>query len=257
MSCRVSAAGGCIETRHENENIFMKYKRILLKLSGEALMGNKSFGIDNDRLAEYAVQIKDAVSTGCEIAIVIGGGNIFRGIQAEKGGMDRVQGDYMGMLATVINSMALQSALENIGVYTRLQSAIKMEQICEPFIRRKAVRHLEKGRVVIFGAGSGNPYFTTDTAAVLRAIEIEADVILKGTRVDGIYTADPEKDKTATKYETITFSEVYEKGLEVMDMTAFTLCKENNLKTIVFDMNKTGNLKRILEGEKLGTLVTV
>ncbi|MBK6835310.1 MAG: UMP kinase [Bacteroidetes bacterium] len=235
----------------------MKYKRILLKLSGEALMGNKSFGIDNDRLAEYAVQIKDAVSTGCEIAIVIGGGNIFRGIQAEKGGMDRVQGDYMGMLATVINSMALQSALENIGVYTRLQSAIKMEQICEPFIRRKAVRHLEKGRVVIFGAGSGNPYFTTDTAAVLRAIEIEADVILKGTRVDGIYTADPEKDKTATKYETITFSEVYEKGLEVMDMTAFTLCKENNLKTIVFDMNKTGNLKRILEGEKLGTLVTV
>lgn len=246
-----------IETRHENENIFMKYKRILLKLSGEALMGNKSFGIDNDRLAEYAVQIKDAVSTGCEIAIVIGGGNIFRGIQAEKGGMDRVQGDYMGMLATVINSMALQSALENIGVYTRLQSAIKMEQICEPFIRRKAVRHLEKGRVVIFGAGSGNPYFTTDTAAVLRAIEIEADVILKGTRVDGIYTADPEKDPTATKYETITFSEVYEKGLEVMDMTAFTLCKENNLKTIVFDMNKTGNLKRILEGEKLGTLVTV
>jgi len=243
--------------RNENENILMKYKRILLKLSGEALMGNKSFGIDNDRLAEYAVQIKEAVSTGCEIAIVIGGGNIFRGIQAEKGGMDRVQGDYMGMLATVINSMALQSALENIGVYTRLQSAIKMEQICEPFIRRKAVRHLEKGRVVIFGAGSGNPYFTTDTAAVLRAIEIEADVILKGTRVDGIYTADPEKDKTATKYETITFSEVYEKGLEVMDMTAFTLCKENNLKTIVFDMNKTGNLKRILEGEKLGTLVTV
>jgi uridylate kinase len=233
----------------------MKYKRILLKLSGEALMGNKNFGIDNERLAEYAVEIQGAVKAGCEVAIVIGGGNIFRGIQAEKGGMDRVQGDYMGMLATVINSMALQSALENIGVYTRLQSAIKMEQICEPYIRRKAVRHLEKGRVVIFGAGSGNPYFTTDTAAVLRAIEIEADVILKGTRVDGIYTADPEKDKTATKYDTITFGEVYEKGLEVMDMTAFTLCKENELPVIVFDMNKKGNLKKILEGEKLGTLV--
>ncbi|MCD6067877.1 MAG: uridylate kinase [Bacteroidetes bacterium] len=234
----------------------MKYKRILLKLSGEALMGSKNFGIDNDRLAQYAIEIKEAVDAGCEVAIVIGGGNIFRGIQAEKGGMDRVQGDYMGMLATVINSMALQSALEGMQVQTRLQSAIKMEQICEAFIRRKAVRHLEKGRVVIFGAGTGNPYFTTDTAATLRAIEIEADVILKGTRVDGIYTADPEKDPNAKKYETITFGEVYEKGLEVMDMTAFTLCKENELPIIVFDMNKKGNLRRILDGEKLGTLVT-
>ncbi|HKC69615.1 MAG TPA: UMP kinase [Bacteroidia bacterium] len=235
----------------------MKYKRILLKLSGEALMGNKHFGIDNERLAQYASEIKEAADSGCQIAIVIGGGNIFRGIQAEKGGMDRVQGDYMGMLATVINSMALQSALESMGVQTRLQSAIKMEQICEPFIRRKAVRHLEKNRVVIFGAGTGNPYFTTDTAATLRAIEIEADVILKGTRVDGIYTADPEKDKTATKYETISFTEVYEKGLEVMDMTAFTLCKENNLPVIVFDMNKVGNLKQLLQGSKIGTLVEV
>ncbi|MBS1647908.1 MAG: UMP kinase [Bacteroidetes bacterium] len=235
----------------------MSYKRILLKLSGEALMGNKKFGIDNERLAQYATEIKDAADAGCQIAIVIGGGNIFRGIQAEKGGMDRVQGDYMGMLATVINSMALQSALESLGVETRLQSAIKMEQICEPFIRRKAVRHLEKNRVVIFGAGTGNPYFTTDTAATLRAIEIEADVILKGTRVDGIYTADPEKDKTATKYETISFTEVYEKGLEVMDMTAFTLCKENKLPIIVFDMNQKGNLKKLLGGAKIGTLVEV
>jgi len=233
----------------------MKYKRILLKLSGEALMGSKSFGIDNDRLALYAKQIKEVVQQGCQLAIVIGGGNIFRGIQAEKGGMDRVQGDYMGMLATVINSMALQSALESIHVQTRLQSAIKMEQICEPFIRRKAVRHLEKGRVVIFGAGSGNPYFTTDTAATLRAIEIEADVILKGTRVDGIYTADPEKNPDAIKYDEISFSEVYEKGLEVMDMTAFTLCNENKLPIIVFDMNKEGNLSRIVKGENLGTLV--
>ncbi len=220
-------------------------------------MGKKNFGIDNERLAIYAKEIKEAVDDGCEIAIVIGGGNIFRGIQAEKGGMDRVQGDYMGMLATVINSMALQSSLESIGVDTRLQSAIKMEQICEPFIRRRAVRHLEKGRVVIFGAGTGNPYFTTDTAATLRAIEIEANVILKGTRVDGIYTADPEKDKNATKYDNITFSEVYEKGLQVMDMTAFTLCKENNLPVVVFDMNKAGNLKRILQGETVGTLVEV
>jgi len=233
----------------------MKYQRILLKLSGEALMGSKSFGIDNDRLALYAKQIKEVVQQGCQLAIVIGGGNIFRGIQAEKGGMDRVQGDYMGMLATVINSMALQSALESIHVQTRLQSAIKMEQICEPFIRRKAVRHLEKGRVVIFGAGSGNPYFTTDTAATLRAIEIEADVILKGTRVDGIYTADPEKNPEATKYDEITFSEVYKKGLEVMDMTAFTLCNENKLPIIVFDMNKEGNLSKIINGENLGTLV--
>lgn len=233
----------------------MKYKRILLKLSGEALMGKKQFGIDTNLLAEYASEIKIAVDNGVEVAIVIGGGNIFRGLQAAEGGMDRVQGDYMGMLATVINSMALQSALESIGVSTRLQSAIKMEAICEPFIRRRAVRHLEKGRVVIFGAGTGNPYFTTDTAASLRAIEIEADVILKGTRVDGIYTADPEKDKTAIRYSKITFTEVYEKNLQVMDMTAFTLCQENKLPIIVFDMNKSGNLKRIVDGEEIGTLV--
>ena len=220
-------------------------------------MGNKGFGIDQVRLMEYAVEIKAAYDSGCEVAIVIGGGNIFRGIQAEQGGMDRVHGDYMGMLATVINSMAIQSALEGLGVQTRLQSAIKMEQICEPFIRRKAVRHLEKGRVVIFGAGSGNPYFTTDSAAALRAIEIEAQVILKGTRVDGIYTADPEKDPTATKYEKISFEEVYSKGLEVMDLTAFTLCKENNLPIIVFDMNKKGNLQKLIDGDKIGTLVEV
>ncbi len=235
----------------------MKYKRILLKLSGEALMGNKGFGIDQERLLTYAKEIKAAHDNGCQIAIVIGGGNIFRGIQAEKGGMDRVHGDYMGMLATVINSMAIQAALEGLGVETRLQSAIKMEQICEPFIRRKAVRHLEKNRVVIFGAGTGNPYFTTDTAATLRAIEIEANVILKGTRVDGIYTADPEKNKNAVKYDTIKFEEVYNKGLEVMDMTAFTLCKENNLPIIVFDMNKPGNLQKLLSGDKVGTLVEV
>lgn len=234
----------------------MKYTRILLKLSGEALMGKKGFGIDQERLTEYAKEIKKASDAGCQIAIVIGGGNIFRGIQAEEGGMDRVHGDYMGMLATVINSMAIQAALEGLGVQTRLQSAIKMEQICEPFIRRKAVRHLEKGRVVIFGAGSGNPYFTTDTAAALRAIEIEANVILKGTRVDGIYTANPEKDPTATKYETISYDEVYSKGLEVMDLTAFTLCKENNLPIIVFDMNTSGNLQNLLKGDKVGTLVT-
>ncbi len=235
----------------------MKYKRILLKLSGEALMGNKGFGIDQERLMEYAKEIKAVHAAGCQIAIVIGGGNIFRGIQAEKGGMDRVHGDYMGMLATVINSMAIQSALEGLGVETRLQSAIKMEQICEPFIRRKAVRHLEKNRVVIFGAGTGNPYFTTDTAAALRAIEIEANVILKGTRVDGIYTADPEKDKNATKFATIKFEEVYDKGLEVMDMTAFTLCKENKLPIIVFDMNKKNNLSNLVKGDKVGTLVEV
>ncbi|MDI1353718.1 MAG: UMP kinase [bacterium] len=235
----------------------MKYKRILLKLSGEALMGNKGFGIDQDRLMEYAREIKAVSEAGCQVAIVIGGGNIFRGIQAEKGGMDRVHGDYMGMLATMINSMAIQSALEGIGVQTRLQSAIKMEQICEPYIRRRAVRHLEKGRVVIFGAGTGNPYFTTDTAATLRAIEIEANVILKGTRVDGIYNNDPEKDKNAIKYETISFEEVYTKGLEVMDMTAFTLCKENKLPIIVFDMNKKGNLSHVIDGQKIGTLVTM
>ncbi len=235
----------------------MKYKRILLKLSGESLMGEKQFGIDHSRLYQYATEIKDVVNSGVQVAIVIGGGNIFRGIQAKEGGMDRVQGDYMGMLATVINSMALQSVLESLHVNTRLQSAIKMEEIAEPFIRRRAVRHLEKGRVVIFGAGTGNPYFTTDTAASLRAIEIEADVILKGTRVDGIYSADPEKDKNAKRFETITFSEVYEKGLNVMDMTAFTLCNENKLPIIVFDMNKKGNLMRLLQGENIGTLVRI
>jgi len=235
----------------------MKYKRILLKLSGEALMGEKQFGIDNDRLMQYAEEIKSVVDKKVQVAIVIGGGNIFRGIQAAEGGMDRVQGDYMGMLATVINSMALQAALEGLKVFTRLQSAIKMEAICEPFIRRRAVRHLEKNRVVIFGAGTGNPYFTTDTAASLRAIEIEADVILKGTRVDGIYTADPEKVKDATKFERLTFTEVYDKNLKVMDMTAFTLCQENNLPIIVFDMNKKGNLLKLVDGEKVGTLVEV
>jgi uridylate kinase len=233
----------------------MKYQRILLKLSGEALMGDKQFGIDNSRLVQYAQEIKAVWEKGIEVAIVIGGGNIFRGVQAEQGGMERTQGDYMGMLATMINSMALQSALESAGVPTRLQSAIEMKQICEPFIKRRAVRHLEKSRVVIFGAGTGNPFFTTDTAASLRAIEIEADVVLKGTRVDGIYTADPEKDPTATKYETVTFNEVYEKGLNVMDMTAFTLCNENKLPIIIFDMNKEGNLLKLVSGENIGTKV--
>ncbi len=235
----------------------MKYKRILLKLSGEALMGQKQFGIDNDRLKQYAEEIKSVVDTGMEVAIVIGGGNIFRGVQAEEGGMERTQGDYMGMLATVINSMALQSALESAGVDTRLQSAIELKQIAEPFIRRRAVRHLEKGRVVIFGGGTGNPFFTTDSAASLRAIEIDADVILKGTRVDGIYTADPEKDPTAVKFDTISFDEVYKKGLKVMDLTAITLCNENNLPIVVFDMNKKGNLQRLISGEDVGTLVNV
>lgn len=234
----------------------MKYKRILLKLSGEALMGDKEFGIDNNRLNQYAQEIA-SIAQHVEVAIVIGGGNIFRGVQATATSIDRVQGDYMGMLATVINGMALQSACEANGLKTRLLTAIKMEQIAEPFIRRRAVRHLEKGRIVIFGAGTGNPYFTTDTAATLRAIEIEADVILKGTRVDGIYTADPEKDPTAKKYDTISFSEVIDKRLSVMDMTAFTLCEENKLPIIVFDMNKSGNLKRLVEGEKIGTLVQV
>lgn len=233
----------------------VKYKRILLKLSGEALMGNKQFGIDNDRLAQYAEEIKEIHEMGVEVAIVIGGGNIFRGLQAAEGGMERTQGDYMGMLATVINGMALQSALEVTQIKTRLMSAIKMEQIAEPFIRRRAIRHLEKGRIVIFGAGTGNPYFTTDSAASLRAIEIEADVILKGTRVDGIYTADPEKDSSATKYSSITFNEVYEKGLNVMDLTAFTLCNENKLPIVVFDMNAPGNLRRVVEGENVGTTV--
>jgi len=218
-------------------------------------MGEKQFGIDNALLGIYAKQIREVVAAGVEVAIVIGGGNIFRGVQAEQGGMDRTHGDYMGMLATMINSMALQSSLEAAGLETRLQSAIEMQQICEPYIRRKAVRHLEKGRVVIFGAGTGNPFFTTDSAASLRAIEIDADVILKGTRVDGIYTADPEKDPNAVKFDTISFDEVYEKNLNVMDLTAFTLCKENHLPIIVFDMNKEGNLMRLVNGEKVGTIV--
>ncbi|HCY46096.1 MAG TPA: UMP kinase [Flavobacteriales bacterium] len=233
----------------------MKYKRILLKLSGEALMGDKQFGIDNTRLADYAAQIKEVVNMGVEVAIVVGGGNIFRGIQAEEGGMERTQGDYMGMLATMINSMALQAALEKVGIDTRLQSAIEMKAIAEPYIKRRATRHLSKGRVVIFGSGTGNPFFTTDTAASLRAVEIEADVILKGTRVDGIYTADPEKDPTATKYDRISFNEVYEKSIKVMDMTAFTLCNENNLPIIVFDMNKPGNLAKVVNGIEVGTVV--
>lgn len=233
----------------------MKYKRILLKLSGEALMGDKQFGIDNDRLAQYAKEIKTIVDKGVECAIVIGGGNIFRGVQAEEGGMERTQGDYMGMLATVINAMALQSSLESVGIDTRLQSAIELKQIAESFIRRRAVRHLEKGRVVIFGGGTGSPFFTTDSAAALRAVEIDADVILKGTRVDGIYTADPEKYPSATRYDDISFNEVYEKDLKVMDMTAFTLCNENDLPIVVFDMNKGGNLAKIIDGEKVGTTV--
>ena len=218
-------------------------------------MGQKQFGIDNERLKQYADEIKTVVDAGLEVAIVIGGGNIFRGVQAEEGGMERTQGDYMGMLATVINSMALQSALESAGMDTRLQSAIELKQIAEPFIRRRAVRHLEKGRVVIFGGGTGNPFFTTDSAASLRAIEIDADVILKGTRVDGIYSADPEKDANAVKYDTITFDEVYSKGLKVMDLTAITLCNDNKLPIVVFDMNKSGNLKRLISGEDVGTLV--
>jgi len=218
-------------------------------------MGDKQFGIDTEKLSAYANEIKAAVDFGVEVAVVIGGGNIFRGVQVEGQGLDRVQGDYMGMLATIINGMALQSALEKADVETRLLTAIKMEQVAEPFIRRRAVRHLQKGRVVIFGGGTGNPYFTTDTAATLRAIEIEADVILKGTRVDGIYTADPEKDKSATKYDTITFKEVYEKELNIMDMTAFTLCNENKLPIVVFDINKKQNLYKMLKGESVGTLV--
>ena len=235
----------------------MKYKRVLLKLSGESLMGDQEFGISGEQLKTYAKDIKEIVDAGVELGIVIGGGNIFRGVSGASQGMDRVQADHMGMLATVINGLALQGALEEEGIYTRLQSAIEMDKIAEPFIRRRANRHLEKGRVVIFGGGTGNPYFTTDTAATLRAVEIKADVILKGTRVDGIYTADPEKDATATKYETISFEEVYEKGLNIMDLTAFTLSKENNLPIIVFDMNKPGNLKKIVTGESIGTLVKI
>ncbi|MBJ6144478.1 UMP kinase [Hymenobacter sp. BT559] len=233
----------------------MTYQRILLKLSGEALMGQQQYGIDAERLMQYATEIKAVAAKGVQVAVVIGGGNIFRGVQAAAFGLDRVQGDYMGMLATVINSMALQSALEKIDVSTRLLSGLTIQQVCEPYIRRRAVRHLEKGRVVIFGAGIGSPYFTTDSAASLRAIEIEADVVLKGTRVDGIYTADPEKDPNAVKFNEISFDEVIEKNLNVMDMTAFTLCKENNLPIIVFDMNTEGNLERLLGGEPLGTLV--
>lgn len=234
----------------------MKYNRILLKLSGESLMGEDNYGIDPNRLQKYAEEIKKVKDLGVEIAIVIGGGNIYRGVQAEKTGIDRVQGDYMGMLATLINAMALQSALEQNGMFTRLMSGIKVESVCEPFIRRRAIRHLEKGRIVIFGAGIGNPYFTTDSTASLRAIEIEAEVVLKGTRVDGVYTADPEKDKTATKYSSLSFQEAYEKNLHIMDMTAFTLCQENNLPIIVFDMNKDGNLMKLALGEEIGTLIT-
>lgn len=233
----------------------MKYKRILLKLSGEALMGENQYGIDPKRLAEYAQEIKKVVDLGVEVAIVIGGGNIFRGVAGASKGMDRVQGDYMGMLATVINGMALQGALEDAGMLTRLQTALKIEAIAEPYIKRRATRHLEKGRIVIFGAGTGNPYFTTDTAAVLRGIEVSADVILKGTRVDGVYTADPEKDPSATKYEQITFADVLNKGLNVMDTTAFTLSQENNLPIVVFDMNKENNLLKVCQGDNIGTTV--
>jgi uridylate kinase len=233
----------------------LKYKRVLLKLSGESLMGSNKYGIDPAMLLNYANQIKELSSAGVEVAIVIGGGNIFRGLQAEESGIERVQGDYMGMLATAINGMALQSSLEGVGVYTRLISAIKMEQIAEPYIRRRAIRHLEKGRVLIFVGGTGSPYFTTDSAAALRANEINADVILKGTRVDGVYTADPEKFPDAVKYDTITFAHVISKGLNVMDMTAFTLCQENNLPIIIFDINNPDNLRKIIVGEPVGTLV--
>jgi uridylate kinase len=233
----------------------MQYKRVLLKLSGEALMGDRQYGIDPSRLKEYAKEIKEVTDKGIELAIVIGGGNIFRGVSGASNGMDRVQGDHMGMLATCINGLALQSALEDEGIYTRLQTAIQIKEIAEPYIKRKAIRHLEKGRVVIFGAGTGNPYFTTDTAAVLRAIEINADAILKGTRVDGIYNVDPEKDKNAIKFETITFKDVISKGLKVMDMTAFTLSEENKLPIIVFDMNTSGNLLKLVSGKQIGTIV--
>ena len=232
-----------------------RYKRILLKLSGESLMGDKNFGMDSSVIGQYAQDIKEITELGVQVAVVIGGGNIYRGMNEAETGIERAHGDYMGMLATVINGMALQAGLEKKGVYTRLLSAIKMEQIAEPYIRRRAIRHLEKGRVVIFGAGTGNPYFTTDTAGSLRAIEINADVILKGTRVDGIYTADPEKDPTATKFNAISFQECVSRNLKVMDMTAFTLCMENNLPIIVFDMNRTGNLKRVVTGENVGTIV--
>jgi uridylate kinase len=233
-----------------------KYKRVLLKLSGESLMGDKSFGLDATVIGQYAQDIKSISELGVQVAVVIGGGNIYRGMNEAETGIERAHGDYMGMLATVINGMALQAGLEKIGVYTRLQSAIKMEQIAEPYIRRRAIRHVEKGRVVIFGAGTGNPYFTTDTAGVLRAIEIKAEVILKGTRVDGVYSSDPEVDPKATKYNVISFAECISQNLRVMDMTAFTLCMENNLPIVVFDMNKPGNLRRVVTGEKVGTLIS-
>ncbi len=233
-----------------------KYKRILLKLSGESLMGDKDFGLDPKMLQQYAQDVKSIVEAGVEVAVVIGGGNIYRGMNESETGIERAQGDYMGMLATVINGVALQSIFEKVGLKTRLLTAIKMEQIAEPYIRRRAIRHLEKGRVVIFGAGTGNPFFTTDTAGSLRAVEINANVILKGTRVNGIYTADPEKDPTATKYDSIGFTEVIAKNLKVMDMTAFTLCQENNLPIIVFDMNTPGNLLKVIQGEGLGTVVS-
>lgn len=233
----------------------MHYKRILLKLSGEALMGDRAHGIDPDRLAAYANEIKNVINKGVQIAIVIGGGNIFRGVAGASNGMDRVQGDYMGMLATIINGLALQSALEDAGVQTRLQTALKIEAVAEPYIKRRAVRHLEKGRVVIFGAGTGNPFFTTDSAAVLRAIEVDADVILKGTRVDGVYDADPEKDVNATKFDNISFKDVLQKGLKVMDSTAFTLSQENDLPIVVFDMNTPGNLEQVVAGAQIGTTV--
>jgi len=233
----------------------MKFNRILLKLSGEALMGQKNFGIDSTLLEKYSQEIKEIHKKGIEVAIVIGGGNIYRGIESEESGINRVQGDYMGMLATLINSMALQSHLEKLNCDTRLMSGFNIDQVCEPFIRRRAIRHLEKKRIVIFGAGLGKPYFTTDSTASLRAIEIEANIVLKGTRVDGVYDSDPEKFENAKKFNEISFNEVYEKNLSIMDMTAFTLCKENNLPIIVFDMNKPNNLIKLIDGEKIGTLI--
>ena len=234
----------------------MQYKRVLLKLSGEALMGSRQYGLDPEKLKQYAADIKSAVDLGIELALVIGGGNIFRGKDASEIGIDKVQGDHMGMLATVINGLALQSSIENLGIYTRLISAVRMDQIAEPYIRRRAVRHMEKGRVIIFGAGTGNPYFTTDTAAALRAIEINADIVMKGTNVDGIYTTDPRKEPNAVKFDQLSFKVVYENKYEVMDLTAFTRCEENKKPIVVFDMNITGNLVRILKGEAIGTLVS-
>jgi len=233
----------------------MKYKRILLKLSGEALIGNKDYGIDPKRLKQYAEEVAEVAKDGVQVAIVIGGGNIYRGMNAEENGIDRVSGDYMGMMATIINGVALQNAIEQAGVLTRLLSALEINQVCEPYIRRRAIRHLEKERVIIFVAGTGNPYFTTDTASALRAVEMDVDVLLKGTRVDGIYSADPEKDPSAFRYKKVTYDEIIQKQLKVMDMTAFTMCKENNTPIIVFDMNQKGNLRKILEGEDLGTKV--